>query len=237
LHLEVIQHRLTRDFGMKVKFYKPRVNYRETVEKLAEVVGQCNRQIGDKQLFARLRLRLEPAKDPSALVRVRDLLPAEDPLPPTLRTAALEELNARAHGGGAIAGFPLSGVVISLLGAEFHDQGSDEVAFRIAAADGIERGLQEARPLLLEPLMRVEVNTPADFLGEIVGDLQQRRGEISATDHRGFGAVVVANTPLSELFGYSNAIRSLSQGRASASMEPAGYQSAPAQIAESFVAG
>jgi elongation factor G len=236
LHLEVIQHRLTRDFGMKVKFYKPRVNYRETIQQTVEVVGQCNRQIGEKQLFARLKIRLEPAKDLSSTVRVRDLLPAESPLPPALRAAALEELNARAQGGGAIAGFPLSGIVISMLGADFNEQASDEVAFRIAAAEGIERGLHEAQPALLEPVMRVEVNTPADFLGEIVGDLQQRRGMISATDHRGLGAVVVAQTPLSELFGYSNAIRSLSQGRASASMEPAGYQVAPAHVAAGFVA-
>jgi elongation factor G len=234
LHLEVIQHKLTRDFGLKVKFYKPRVNYRETIAQSIDVVGSCNRQLGDKQLFARLKIRIEKGANASGPVIVRDFIPATDPIPSALRAAALEELKSRADGGGIIAGFPLSGLVITMLSAELAEVGSDEVAFRIAAAEGFERALRDGGAVLLEPIMRVEVNTPPDYLGEIVGDLQQRRGVIGQTENRNAVSVVIAETPLAELFGYSGAIRSLSQGRASASMEPAGYQPAPQKTIDSF---
>ncbi|WP_164103925.1 elongation factor G [Candidatus Laterigemmans baculatus] len=234
LHLEVIQHRLTRDFGLKVKFYKPRVNYRETIAKKAKVVGQCNRQIGATQMFARLAVTVEPLEDPAAPVIVFDRLPPETTIPNGPRTAALEELRERAGGGGLLAGFPLTGVKISVTGGEAHEEGSDEVAFRIAAGDAFERGLQEAVPTLLEPVMRVEITTPDDYMGEIVGDLQQRRGMIAKTESRGALTTIVAHAPLKELFGYSSAIRSLSQGRASSSMEPLGYQPAPPEDATAF---
>jgi elongation factor G len=114
------------------------------------------------------------------------------------------------------------------------DVGSDEVAFRIAANDAFEQGLQAGSPTLLEPIMRMEIVTPDDYVGEIVGDLQQRRAIIDSTEARGVMTVVVASAPLKELFGYSSAIRSLSQGRAGCSMEPKGYQPAPAADVESF---
>ena len=234
LHLEVIQHRLTRDFGLNVKFYKPRVNYRETIGGESEVVGQCNRMVGATQMFARLTVRVSPAEDPAAPVVVFDRLPPETALPNAVRTAAIEEFRERAEGGGLIAGFPLSGVRIEVLQAEAHEEGSDEVAFRIAAGDAFEKGLQEAGPVLLEPVMRVEVTTPEDYMGEIVGDLQQRRAIIASTEPRGAMTVITAHAPLKEMFGYSGAVRSLSQGRASGSMEPLGYQIAPKEDAESF---
>lgn len=233
LHLEVIQHRLTRDFGLNVKFYKPRVNYHETVSGSASIVGQCNRQMGATQMFARLNVTVEPLDDPSAPVQVFDRIPP-DTLPNAQRTAAMEELRERAVGGGLLAGFPLTGVRISVTGAEMHEDGSDEVAFRIAAGDAFDRGLQEAGPTLLEPVMRVEITTPEDYMGDIVGDLQQRRGIISKTENRGDLTVIVAHAPLKELFGYANSIRSVSQGRASSSMEPLGYQPAPPEDAAEF---
>ncbi|MEM6980496.1 MAG: elongation factor G [Planctomycetota bacterium] len=234
LHLEVIQHRLTRDFGLNVKFYKPRVNYRETIGKSAEIVGQCNRVVGTTQMFARLKVNVTPAEDPSTPVLVFDRLPPETSLPNAVRTAAIEELRDRAGGGGMIAGFPLSGVRIDVLDAEMQEEGSDEVAFRIAAGDAFESGLQAAGPVLLEPIMKVEVTTPEDYMGEIVGDLQQRRAMIASTETRGAMTVITAHAPLKEMFGYSGAVRSLSQGRAGSSMEPLGYQPAPEEDAASF---
>lgn len=233
LHLEVIQHRLTRDFGLNVKFYKPRVNYRETIGGTANVVGQCNRQMGDKQMFARLSVSISPLEDPAAPVIVFDRLPP-DSLPNAIRTAAIEEFRERAEGGGLIAGFPLSGVKIEVTDAEMAEEGSDEVAFRIAAGDAFDQGLKQAGPVLLEPIMKVEVTTPDDYMGEINGDLQQRRAIIAGTEQRGMMTVVTAHAPLKELFGYSSAVRSLSQGRAGSSMEPLGYQPAPKEDAEGF---
>jgi elongation factor G len=114
------------------------------------------------------------------------------------------------------------------------EEGSDEVAFRIAAGDAFDRALEAAGPVLLEPVMRVEVTTPEDYMGELVGDLQQRRAIISATETRGAMTIITAHAPLKELFGYSGAVRSLSQGRAAGSMEPHCYQPAPKTDAESF---
>jgi elongation factor G len=234
LHLEVIQHRLTRDFGLSVKFYKPRVNYHETVGGSADVVGQCNRQIGSTQMFARLKVRVSPLDNVTAPVQVFDRLPQAAPLPAAQRQAAMDEIRERARGGGLLAGFPLTGVMLEVYDAESREEASDEVAFRIAAGDAFDRGLEQAGPVLLEPVMKVEVSTPKDYMGEIVGDLQQRRAIIAATETRGMMSVITAHAPLKELFGYSGAVRSLSQGRAASSMEPLTYQPAPKEDAENF---
>lgn len=234
LHLEVIQHRLTRDFGLNVKFYKPRVNYRETIGGTAEVVGVCNRQIGATQMFARLRVRVTPLENTSAPPVVFDRLPAEGPLQGDVRHAAIQELRDRAEGGGVLAGFPLSGIKLEVFDAEVSEEGSDEVAFRIAAGDAFDKALEKAGPVLLEPIMKVELTTPEDYMGELVGDLQQRRAIIAATESRGAMTVIIAHAPLKELFGYSSAVRSLSQGRAGSSMEPLGYQAAPKEDADAF---
>lgn len=234
LHLEVIQHRLTRDFGLNVKFYKPRVNYRETIGGKAEVVGVCNRQMGATQMFARLSLRVSPLDDSSSPPIVFDRLPADTLLPGDIRHAAVQEIRDRAAGGGVLAGFPLSGIKLEVYDAEVHEEGSDEVAFRIAAGDAFDKGLEKAGPVLLEPVMKVEVTTPEDYMGELVGDLQQRRALIAATESRGAMTVITAHAPLKELFGYSSAVRSLSQGRAGSSMEPLGYQAAPKEDADEF---
>ncbi len=234
LHLDVIKNRLVRDFNLSVKFYKPRVSYRETIGKAATVQGQCNRMVGASQMFARLDVRFEPLEDPSAEVIVLDRSPPDKILPENLRQATLEELRNRAAGGGVIGSFPLTGIKISLLSSELAEVGSDEVAFRIAANDAFDQGLQAGTPTLLEPIMKMEITTPDDYMGEIVGDLQQRRAIIERTENRGAGTLIVALAPLKELFGYSSAIRSLSQGRASCSMEPSGYQAAPAQDADAF---
>ncbi|MEM6689365.1 MAG: elongation factor G [Planctomycetota bacterium] len=235
LHLEVIQHRLTRDFGLNVKFYKPRVNYRETIEKTSEITGQCNRQMGATQMFARLKVAISPLASSSAPVQVFDRIPPDTMMTNTMRDAAMDEMRERAAGGGLLAGFPLSGVRIEVLDAEVAEEGSDEVAFRIAASDAFDSGMQQAGPVLLEPVMKVEVTTPEDYMGEIVGDLQQRRAIIAATESRGAQTVITAHAPLKELFGYSSAVRSLSQGRAGSSMEPLDYQPAPSADAEAFL--
>ncbi len=234
LHLEVIKNRLVRDFGLNVKFYKPRVSYRETIQHTVEVTGQCNRMVAGNQMFARLKLKFEPLEDPSQAIIVIDRTPPELMLPDSLRQAVLDELRNRADGGGNIGSFPLTGIRINILGSEVAETGSDEVAFRIAANDGFNEGLEQGQSSLLEPVMRLEIMTPDDYMGEIVGDLQQRRAMIEKTENRGAATMIVAHAPLKELFGYSSAIRSLSQGRASCSMEPYGYQAAPQQDVDAF---
>jgi elongation factor G len=234
LHLDVIKNRLVRDFSLNVKFYKPRVSYRETIKSSTTITGECNRMVGSQQMFARLELAFETLPDQSADVIVMDSSPPDKMLPENLRQAVLEELRNRAAGGGIIGSFPLSGIRIRILSSALAESGSDEVAFRIAANDGFDEGLKQGGPCLLEPLMKMEIMTPDDYMGEIVGDLQQRRAIIEKTENRGVTTMILAQAPLKELFGYSSAIRSLSQGRAGCSMEPCGYQQAPDADADAF---
>jgi len=233
LHLEVIKHRLLRDFNLNVKVHKPRVSYRETVGREAEATGQCHRMIAGQQLFAKVRVKLEPfekAVEPLVISRV----PVEE-LPGEFLTAAVEELESRAEGGGAIGGFPLSKLRVTLLGGEYNVENSSETAFRIAAADAFEEALKAAKPTLLEPIMRLNITTPDEYMGDFVGDLQQRRAIIAKTGSRGTLTTIEAHAPLAELFGYSSAMRSLSQGRAGCSLEPLEYAPAPPEVAEQFL--
>ena len=148
--------------------------------------------------------------------------------------AAMEECQVRGEGGGVIGGFPLSKMQVTILGGEAHPAHSNAVAFRIAAGDAFEKGMRAAGPVLLEPVMKLDITTPDDHIGDFVGDLQQRRGIIARTDARGTTTLIEAHAPLAELFGYANAMRSLSQGRASCSMQPLHYAVAPLEIAETF---
>jgi elongation factor G len=242
LHLEIIKNRLLRDFNLNVKFHKPQVSYRESVAKAVEVVGECHRMIAGQQLFAKLRIRMEPvaqaASGPASgaqapPVMILNQCPPEA-LPPELLAAALEELKACGAGGGRIAGFPLMKLKVTVLGAEYSPEQTDERAVKIAAADAFEKGLEQGGKVLLEPIMKLDIVTPDDYLGDFVGDLQQRRAVIAKTEHRGTMTAIEAHAPLKELFGYSSAMRSLSQGRAGSSMEPLKYEPAPADVVKTF---
>ena len=232
LHLEVITHRLVRDYGLHVRVHKPRVSYRETIEKGVEVTGRCHRTMAGQSLFAELRIRMEPF--PRAGRPVTVLVAGGEALPPACLNAAIQVLTEQGEGGGML-GFPLLNVKISVLGGTVHETESNELAFRLAAADAFNRGLRQAGIVLLEPIMRLEVTMPEEFLGDFVSDLQQRRAVITRTHNRGRHTVIEAHAPLANLFGYSNAMRGLSQGRASCTMEPSSYGPAPPEVLQSFM--
>ena len=246
LHLEVIKHRLLRDFKLNVKVHKPRVSYRETVAKAVEATGECRQQIAGKNLFAKVRIRLEPLPDSPLFAlaaakradkkEITTLAAnlADESLPQIYQQAAMEVLQQQIEGSGLV-GFPLMKVKVTLLGGEFSETESDELAFRRAAADAFHDALQAAGPQLLEPIMQLEITTPEENLGDIVADLQQRRATITETSIRGRSTIVRALAPLAALFGYAGAIRSLSQGRASCSMEPAAYGPAPKEVLDTFL--
>ncbi|MCA9264058.1 MAG: elongation factor G, partial [Planctomycetales bacterium] len=192
-----------------------------------------HRMVGGQQLFAKLKLKLEPIVQGQQAVSVLNMVPYES-MPAELVTAAMEELKSCAQGGGVLGGFPLINMKCTVVGGETADVGSTDVAFAIAAHDAFEQGLRQGGPVLLEPIMRLQITTPEDYLGDFIGDLQQRRATISHTENRGEISQIEAHAPLAELFGYSSAMRSLSQGRASCSMEPLNYAPAPASVADSF---
>jgi elongation factor G len=231
LHLEVIQHRLQRDFKLNVKVHNPRVSYRETIARPAEVEGECRRLINGVQHTAKVRLRLEPAPN-AAGVAVSNKL--DHGLSSEYLGVVLEELENAGQGGGVL-GFPLMRLKATLLGGEMHETESSDIAFRTAAALAFDAGLREAGTVLLEPIMRLEISTPDEHVGDLIGDLQQRRAIIQEQQSRGHLTVIHAKAPLAELFGYSSAMRSLSQGRASCSMEPSTYAAAPEEVLRRFL--
>jgi elongation factor G len=232
LHLEVITHRLLRDFNLKVRIHKPRVSYKETVAHAAEVTGECHRQQAGQSLFAKVRIRMEPFESGTTPVLVT-MAPSLS-LPEHYLAALLDTLKEQAAGGGSL-GCPLLKVKITVLGAEMHETDSSEIAFRYAAADAFNKSLQAAGIVLLEPIMKVEIITPEEYLGDFIADLQQRRGLITHTTNRGKNTIIEAQAPLANLFGYSSAMRGMSQGRATCSMEPSAYGPAPPDVLESFM--
>ncbi|MGD9721886.1 MAG: elongation factor G [Pirellulales bacterium] len=232
LHLEVIKHRLLRDFNLDVRVHKPRVSYRETVERVAEATGTCNRQQAGQSMVAEVKIRMEPypAGGPGAVV-----VPAGgEVLPQPYLSTVMDVLAELGHGGGLL-GCPLMKVKITVTGGRVHETDSSEIAFRFAANDAFNKALQAAGTVLLEPIMRLQITTPEEHLGDFISDLQQRRAIITHTAQRGKLAVIEAEAPLAALFGYSSDMRGLSQGRASCTMEPAAYGPAPAEVRNSFV--
>ena len=232
LHLEVIQHRLERDFGLNVKVHNPRVSYRETVARKVKIDGHCHRLINGVQHTAKVTLRVEPFESPAGGVVVANSL--DHGLPGELLRVVLEELEMAGQGGGVL-GFPLMRIKVTLLGGEVHETESSEIAFRTAANLAFDAGLREAGTVLLEPIMSLEISTPDDHVGDLIGDLQQRRAVIHQQDSRGDRTMLHADAPLANLFGYSSAMRSLSQGRASCSMQPSTYGPAPEDVLAKFL--
>ncbi len=232
LHLEFITHQLLREHKLNVRVHNPRVSYRETIERAVEVTGQCHRTVGGQRLFAELKIRMEPFQEGETPVSV--LSRCGDSLPGEFLTAAVEVLTGEGEGGGML-GFPLMNVKITVLGGEVHETESNEMAFRMAAADAFRKALAEAGIVLLEPIMRLEVTTPEEHLGDFVSDLQQRRAVITRTHSRGRNTVIDAEAPLANLFGFANAMRGLSQGRATCSMEPFSYGPAPPDVLQGFM--
>ncbi|MFV1964117.1 MAG: elongation factor G [Pirellulaceae bacterium] len=233
LHLEIIKNRLLREFNLNVKFHKPQVSYRETIASAVEVIGECQRHFGGHSLFARVTLRMEPFETGDTGVIVT-LASPPDAIPESLLPVVLAELKARGEGGGLIAGFPLSRLKVTVIDAETREGETDEQAFRIALNEGFDEGLEKGGRVLLEPIMKLDIVTPGEYLGDFVGDLQKRRAVIAKTDSRGMMTAIEAHAPLKELFGYASAMRSISQGRAGCSIEPLEYAPAPPEVRKGY---
>ncbi|MCA9115553.1 MAG: elongation factor G, partial [Planctomycetaceae bacterium] len=227
LHLEVIRKRIERDFNLQVRVHKPRVSYRETIRKTHKATGVFSRQVAGSPQFAEITLQVEPEKSEEAVGLTSRIKPGT--LPPEFLKAAEESILSEARGGG-VMGFPLMDVRITLLDARYREGETTEVAVRAAAAEAVSQALEGAGIVLLEPVMRLEVVTPEEFLGNIQSDLNARRAVIVSTEPRDHLTMVEAEVALSTMFGYSTRVRSLSQGRASYSMEPLRYAEAPAEV-------
>jgi len=233
LHLEVIRHRLQRDFNLKCRVHKPRVSYKETLGRAATAVGEANRQVAGQTLVATVTVRGEPTDEQAPVTVEQGWFPESESLAEIAATMT-EAVRESAERGG-LKGCPLWGVRLVVEESPIPEPLPGEVAIRIAAADAIENLLEAAGTTLLEPVMKVEVTVPEEHLGDVINDLQQRRAIITATEIRSGVNVLTAEAPLASMFGYSAAVRSVSQGRASFTMAPLKYGPAPAETAEAYL--
>ena len=234
LHLEIIVDRLKREFGVEANIGRPQVTYRETLRKAArDVEGKFVRQSGGKGQYGHVVLTLEPLEPGGGFVfedaTKGGVVPRE--YIPSVEKGIREALNS-----GVIAGYPIVDLKATLTFGSSHDVDSSEMAFRMAAILGFRAAVKLADPVLLEPVMKVEVETPEEYAGGIMGDLSSRRGQVQGMDEHFGGRIIRAEVPLAEMFGYSTALRSLTQGRATYSMEFAHYAQAPRQVADAVVA-
>jgi elongation factor G len=231
LHLEVIMDRMQRDFGVKARVHKPRVSYRETVRKAVNVEGEFSRQVGAATHSAKVRVRVEPFESEAAVTVENDLKPGMLPaaMVPVLEQAVEEGANA-----GGMYGNPLMRVRFTITGVDYKEGESNDVALTAAASKAVAEGLEKAGCVLLEPVMKLEVVTPEEFIGNVQADLNARRATIVRTENRGRLWVIEAEVALAKMFGYSTQVRGLSQGRASYSMEPLKYAEAPPDVLESM---
>ena len=237
LHLEIIKNRLIRDFNLKVHVGRPRVSYRETIKQaVKKVQGTCIRQTGGSGLYAKVTIDLEPETQPKGAPVLRFVNALKGGVIPSEFLPAIEAGFREEAKSGGRTGYPLVDLKVTLVDGDTHDVDSNELAFRFAASDALRKAVQEAGAVLLEPIMKLEVVTPDDYLGDVTADLMSRRAEINEMFTRGKLRVIEARAPLEKMFGYSTAVRSLSQGRASYSMEPLEYAAAPESLLESLAA-
>lgn len=232
LHLEIIVDRLKREFMVEANVGKPQVAYRETITKVVESEGKYVRQTGGRGQYGHVWLRVEPNEAGKGFEFVSEIVGGSIPKEyvPAVRKGIEEALDS-----GIRAGFPVVDVKVALFDGSYHDVDSSEMAFKIAGSMGFKDGAKKASPIILEPLMKTEVITPEDWMGDVIGDLNSRRGRITGMDERSGMKVISANVPLAEMFGYANDLRSRTQGRATYTMEFSHYEPVPNSIADEII--
>ncbi len=234
LHLEIIVDRMKREFKVDANVGRPQVAYRETVRKRVEYVeGKFIRQTGGRGQYGHVVINLEPGEAGTGFVFEDKIVGGAIPRE---YIGPVEQGVKEALENGVLAGYPMVDVRVELVDGSYHDVDSSEMAFKIAGSMAVKEAARQAHPVLLEPIMDVEVVTPADYMGDVIGDLSSRRGKIGGMTQRADAHVVAASVPLSEMFGYSTTLRSMSQGRAIYSMEFSHYQEVPKQKADEIVA-
>jgi len=229
LHLEIIVDRMKREYKVEANVGQPQVAYRETITRRAEVDYTHKKQTGGAGQFARVKLVLEPGEKGSGFVFENKVVGGAVPKE---YVPGVQKGIESAMTSGVLAGFPMIDVKVSLVDGSYHEVDSSTLAFEIAARAAFKEGAAKAGPQLLEPVMRVEVVTPEEYMGDIIGDLNSRRGQIIGMEPRGNGQVVSAMVPLATMFGYVNTLRSLSQGRAQFTMHFDHYEPVPQMVAE-----
>jgi elongation factor G len=232
LHLEIIVDRMKREFKVEANVGKPQVAYRETIRGTVESEGKFIRQSGGRGQYGHVWLKLEPNAAGKGNEFVNGVVGGSVPRE---YVPAVDKGIREAAETGVIAGYPVVDVKVTLFDGSYHDVDSNEMAFKIAGSMGFKEGFRRAKPVLLEPIMKVEVVTPEDYSGDVIGDLNRRRGQITGMDETPAGKAITADVPLSEMFGYATTVRSMSQGRATFTMEFSKYVEVPPNIADGII--
>ena len=234
LHLDIIVDRMKREFGVEANIGKPQVAFRETIRNTVEQEGKFVRQTGGRGMYGHVWLKLEPLPGGSGYefenAIVGGVVPRE-------YIAAVDKGVQEQMENGVLAGFPLVDVRVTLYDGSYHDVDSNEMAFKLAGSLAMREGAQAADAVLLEPIMKVEVVTPEDYMGDVMGDLNRRRGIVAGMEESVSGKIIRASVPLAEMFGYATDLRSATQGRATYSMEFEKYDEAPKSVADSVIKG
>ncbi|HUL46060.1 MAG TPA: elongation factor G [Steroidobacteraceae bacterium] len=232
LHLEIIVDRMKREFKVEANVGKPQVAYRETIRGSVESEGKFVRQSGGRGQYGHVWLKVEPNESGKGNEFINGVVGGSVPRE---YVPAVDKGIREAEETGVIAGYPVVDVKVTLFDGSYHDVDSNEMAFKIAASMGFKDGFRRARPVLLEPIMKVEVVTPEEYSGDVIGDLNRRRGQITGMDETPAGKAITADVPLSEMFGYATTVRSMSQGRATFTMEFTKYTEVPPNIASGIL--
>ena len=233
LHLEILVDRMKREFGVEATVGKPQVAYRETIRKPVEIEGKYVKQSGGKGQYGHVWLKLDPQSEGGGYEFVDAIKGGVVPREfiPSVDKGCQDTMNA-----GVLAGFPVVDIKVTLFDGSYHDVDSSQIAFELAGSMAFKDGMRKANPVLLEPMMSVEVETPEDYAGTVMGDLSSRRGMVQGMDDMvGGGKQIKAEVPLAEMFGYSTTLRSLTQGRATYTMEFKHYAEAPKNVAEAVM--
>jgi elongation factor G len=233
LHLEIIVDRLTREFKVGANVGKPQVAYRETIRTAAKAEGKFVRQSGGRGQYGHVYLEIEPLEAGKGFEFVSKVVGGSVPRE---YWNAVEKGVKEAADGGVLAGYPFVDFKVTLVDGSYHEVDSSEMAFKIAGSMGFKDGAKKAKPIILEPIMNVEVVTPEDYMGDVIGDLNSRRGKIQSMEKRGKAQVIKSQVPLSEMFGYATDLRSRTQGRATYTMQFSNYDEVPKSIAEGIIA-
>ena len=232
LHLDIIVDRMKREFKVEANVGAPRVAYRESIRRAVEQEGRFVRQTGGRGQYGHVWLRIEPTESGSGYAFVNNIVGGVVPREyiPAVDRGVQEQME-----NGVIAGYPVADVKVTLYDGSYHDVDSSEMAFKVAGSMAFKQGALKADPVLLEPIMKVEVMTPEEYMGDVMGDLNRRRGMVHGMEDAPIGKVIRAAVPLAEMFGYATDLRSATQGRATYSMEFEKYAEAPTTIAEAVI--
>ncbi len=233
LHLDILVDRMKREFKVQANVGKPQVAYRETIRNKVESEGKYIKQTGGRGNYGHVWLELEPLEDGKKGFEFVDKI--KGGRIPREYIPAVEKGLRESMDSGVLAGYPMVDFRATLFDGSFHEVDSSEIAFKIAASLALKDGSRRAKPILLEPIMRIDVTSPKDYVGDVMGDLMRRRGKIESQETKGAVTVIKGHIPLAEMFGYATTLRSLSQGRANYSMEPSHYEEVPRNVSEEIV--